>query len=120
MAGAARKTSKSSMSTKALPPFSFVPRISERVNGGSDALSLKHLRNVVAGRKTTFSRSRAMAMLQTTDFPNKHRDFEAVLENEKESSDIRSLAAISLGKIATAAALAILVKNLNVTDERVL
>jgi len=108
------------MSIQVVPPFSFVPTISEGVTRGSDALSLKHLRNVVAGRETTFPRSRAMAMLQRSDFPNKHRDFEAVLENEKESSDIRSLAAISLGKIATTAALAILVKNLHVSDERVL
>jgi hypothetical protein len=61
-----------------------------------------------------------MAILQTTDFPNKHRDFEAVLENEKEPPEIRYLAAIYLGKINTPAVMEILIKNSHVRDERVL
>ena len=59
-------------------------------------------------------------MLQTTDFPNKHRDFEAVLENEKESPEIRYLAAINLGKIPSPATIEILVRNSHVHDEYVL
>ncbi len=108
------------MSLKIVPPFDFVPRISEAINVDTDKLSLKRLRDVVAGRDTTFPRSQGMAILQTTDFPNKHRDFEAVLENEKESPEIRYLAAINLGKIPTPAAMEILVKNSHVRDERVL
>ena len=71
------------MSLKIVPPFDFVPRISEGIIVGTDKLSLKRLRDIVAGRDTTFPRSRGMAILEATDFPNKHRDFEAVLENEQ-------------------------------------
>lgn len=108
------------MSLKIAPPFDFVPRISEAITVGTDKLSLKRLREVVAGRDTTFPRSRGMAILEATDFPNKHRDFEAVLENEKESPEIRYLAAINLGKIPTPAAMKILIKNSHVRDEYVL
>lgn len=108
------------MSLKLAPPFTFVPRISEEVNVDTDKLSLKQLRDVVAGRDTAFPRSRSMALLLTTDFPNKHRDLEAVLENEKESPEIRYLAAINLSKIPTQAAMEILVKNIHIRDERVL
>lgn len=108
------------MSLKIVPLFTFVPRISEEVNVDTDRFSLKQLRDVVAGRDTTFPRSRGMALLLATDFPNKHRDFEAVLENEKESPEIRYLAAIYLGKIPAPAVIEILVKNSHVRDERVL
>jgi hypothetical protein len=114
------KPGETDMSFKIVPPFDFVPRVSEAINVETDKLSLKRLRDVVAGRDITFPRSRGMAMLQTTDFPNKHRDFEAVLENEKESPEIRYLAAINLGKIPTPVAMEILVKNSQVRDERVL
>jgi HEAT repeats len=109
-----------SMSLKTVPLFNFVPRISEDPNVDPDHVSLRRLRDVVAGRDTTFSRSRAMAILQATDFPNKHRDFEAVLENDKESPEIRYLAALNLGQIATPAAMEILVKHSRVRDEHVL
>lgn len=112
------------MSLKVVPPFNLVPRISEETYEetyiDTDKLSLKRLRDVVAGRDTSFPRSSGMDILQTTDFPNKHRDFEAVLENEKESSEIRYLAAMNLGKIPTPAAMEILVKNAHVRDEYVL
>jgi hypothetical protein len=114
------KLGETDMSLKIVSPFNFVPRISEGVNIDTDKLSLKRLRDVVAGRDTTFPRSRGMAILQTTDFPNKHRDFEAVLENEKESPEIRYLAAINLGKISSPAAIEILVKNSHVSEEHVL
>lgn len=108
------------MSLKTSPPFNFVPRISEGVNVDTDTLSLKRLRDIVAGRDSSYPRSGGMAMLQTTDFPNKHRDFEAVLGNEKEPPEIRYLAATYLGKIATSAAMEILIKNSQIRDERVL
>lgn len=108
------------MSPKIVPPGDFVSRISDEVNLDTDKLSLKRLQDIVAGRDTTFPRSQGMAILQTTDFPNKHRVFEAVLENEKVSPEIRYLAAIYLGKIPTPAAIDILVKNSQVRDERVL
>lgn len=108
------------MSLKIVPPFDWVARVSDSVDGNTDKLSLKRLRNIVAGRDTTFPRSRAMFFLQATDFPNKHRDFEAVLRDENETAEIRYLAAIYLGKIATPAATAILVENSHVCDEHVL
>ncbi|MGH8549720.1 MAG: HEAT repeat domain-containing protein [Methylococcales bacterium] len=114
------KPGETDMSLKIVPPFDFVPRISDAVNVDTDKLSLKRLRDVVSGKDTTFPRSRGMAMLLTTDFPNKERDFEAVLENEKESPDIRYLAAINLSKIPSPATIEILVKNCHVRDERVL
>ncbi len=108
------------MSLKMVPPFGCVPRISEEINLDTDRCSLKRIRDVVAGKDTTFPRSRGMAILQTTDFPNKHRDFEAVLENENESPEIRYLAAIYLGKIATSAAIEILIRNSRIDNESVL
>ena len=108
------------MSLKMVSPFSCVPRISEEINVDTARCSLKRIRDVVAGKDTTFPRSRGMAILQTTDFPNKHRDFEAVLENENESPEIRYLAAIYLGKIATSAAIEILIRNSRIDNESVL
>ncbi len=84
------------MSFTMVPPFEYVPRLVD-TNASADKVSLKRLRDVVAGRDTTFPRSRGMALLHTTDFPNKHRDFQAVLENECESPEMRYLAASYLG-----------------------
>jgi len=78
------------------------------------------VRDVVIGMDASFPRSRAMALLLASDFPNKHRDYELVLQNEKESPEIRYLAAIYLGKIPTPAAMEILLKNSHIRDERVL
>lgn len=108
------------MSLKMVPPFDFVPRMVEATNANADKVSLKRLRDVVAGRDSTFPRSRGIALLQTTDFPNKHRDFEAVLQNERESLEVRYLAASYLGKIDSPAAMEILINNSHVRDERVL
>ena len=95
-------------------------RLSEEVILNPDELSLKRLRDVVIGRDTTFSRTRAMALLLASDFPNKHRDFEVVLDDETESPEIRYVAAINLGKVNTPVAMEILIKNSQVRDERVL
>ena len=108
------------MSSKMAPPFSVVARISEELIADTGKASLKQLRSVVAGRDATFPRSFAMDLLLGTDFPNKHRDFESVLENETEAPETRYLAAISLGKIDTPAAMEILVKNSHAADELVL
>jgi hypothetical protein len=102
------------------PPFKVVLTIPEETKIDSDRINLRRLRDVVAGKDKTYSRSRAMALLAASDFPNKHRDFEALLENENESSEIRYLAAITLGKIGTPGSLEILVKNSQVLEERVL
>lgn len=108
------------MSSNMAPPFSVVTKISEKLIADADKASLKRLRSTVAGRDATFPRSVAMDLLLGTDFPNKHRDFESVLENETEAPEIRYLAAINLGKIDTPAAIKILVKNSRARDELVL
>jgi HEAT repeat protein len=108
------------MSVKIIPPFKVIPRIAEGEIFDPDQLSLKRLRNVVAGKDRSFSRAQAMMLLLASDFPNKHRDFEAVLGNEEEPSRFRYLAAISLGRVNTAAAMEVLVKHSQIRDERVL
>ena len=108
------------MSFARVPRVAFARRVSEDVGGATGKGGLKLLRDIVAGRDATFPRSRAMDLLQATDFPNKHRDLQAVLENEEEAAEIRYLAAIHLGKMAIPAALDILVRNRHVRNERVL
>ena len=108
------------MSFKRVSAFNFVPTISEDPDCDTGSPSLRRLREIVAGKDETYPRSQSMAMLLRTDFPNKHRDFEAVLENEREPPELRYLAAIHLGTMATPAALEILVRNSRVRDERVL
>jgi hypothetical protein len=54
------------------------------------------LRDAVAGNNTSIPRDQAISLLVSSDFPNKEREFEALLENQAESSTIRYLAAISL------------------------
>lgn len=108
------------MSLKIVPPFRVTPRLSEEVVIDPTEMSLRQLRDVVAGRESAFPRTQAMALLFDSDFPNKHRDFEAVLENERENSDIRYLAATYLGRVNTTSALEILIRNSQICDEYVL
>jgi hypothetical protein len=108
------------MPIKVVPPFRFVARITDVLHVDAEEASLKRLRAIVAGKDSTFPQARAMALLQASDFPNKHRDFAAVLEDENQSSTIRGLAAIYLGKIATPAAMHILIRNSGIRDERIL
>jgi hypothetical protein len=61
-----------------------------------------------------------MDLLQSSGFSNRHRDFEAVLQDENQPIEARCLAATNLGKIATDTAMKILVQNSNVYNERVL
>lgn len=108
------------MSLKIVPSFKVTPRISEGVFIDPTEISLRQLRDVVAGRESAFPRTQAMALLFDSDFPNKHRDFEAVLENERETTEIRYLAATYLGRVNTASAVEILIRNSQIRDEYVL
>lgn len=108
------------MSVKLAPPFRVSPRLPEGVIVDSDEVSLKRLRDVVAGRDSSMPRVQAIALLLASDFPNKHRDLEAVLENEKEAPEIRYVAATSLGKVNTPKAAEILISNSHIRDEGVL
>jgi hypothetical protein len=83
-------------------------------------ISLRCLREAVAGRDTTISRSQAMALLVASGFPNAHRDLASVLQNEQETVGIRVLAAAHLGRIATRAAVEILMRSTHIRDQRIL
>jgi hypothetical protein len=82
--------------------------------------NIRQIRNSVLGIDESISRSQAMMLLIASDFPNKHRDLQKVLENEKESDSMRYLAAINLGKINTPVALEILISNSQIKHVRVL
>jgi hypothetical protein len=108
------------MPIRVLPAFPFVARIGDVLHVDPEEASLRRLRAIVAGKDGTFSQARAMALLHASDFPNKHRDFAAVLENENQSSAMRYLAAIYLGKTETPTARHILIRNSGIHDERIL
>lgn len=103
-----------------LPPFKVVLKLPEIVEVDAEELSLKRLRDVVRGSDLSFPRRRAMALLAASDSPNRHRDFQALLENESEPPEIRFQAAIHLGQIRQPEAEEILIENSRVRDERVL
>lgn len=107
------------MSLRILPSFGFTPRIPPGGGAHPEELGLRRLREVVAGRDASFPRQAAMALLAESDFPNKDLDLAALLENENESPRIRYLAALTLGRIRTAEALRILVRNVETRDEGV-
>ena len=107
------------MSVKVVPPFKLALRLAEDVILNADETGLEKLRDMVAGKDRSFPRSAAMALLLTSDFPNKDEDFAAVLEDEKAPARIRFLAATTLAKIDTRAAQNMLIRNLSVRDDRV-
>jgi hypothetical protein len=107
------------MSLRIRPPFPVVRTISDRTDIDPDDVSLQRLREVVAGRATGYQRLAALRLLEQSDFPNKHRDFEALLANEGELPSIRRQAAISLGNVNTPAAHDALVRHLVIADARV-
>jgi len=108
------------MSLKIEPPFKLVPRISEVAITDPDEVSLRKLRDAVAGRSPQLTRSRAMEILLASDFPNKHRDLQAVLMNDGESPEVRAMAALYLGKVNTPAAREVLVEASSARDTLVL
>ena len=107
------------MSIHIAPPFPVVGSLSGLPAVDSADVALTPLRDVVAGRVAGFSRLLAMRMLQASDFPNKHRDFETLLANPSESASVRRQAAICLANINTPAALEILMANAKAGDARV-
>ncbi|RZI43347.1 hypothetical protein EGT07_10965 [Herbaspirillum sp. HC18] len=108
------------MSLKIAPPFPFVPRLADAVHVDPYEASLRRLRDAVTGKDAALPASQAMALLDATDFPNKHHDFAAVLEDEKQAPELRCIAAAYLGKTASPAARRILIRNSTVRDELVL
>jgi hypothetical protein len=108
------------MSTIRMPSFGAAVRLAGTRVGDPDGVSLKQLRDAVAGKDVDWPRAHAMTRLLESDFPNKHRDFERVLANEADAPEARHLAALHLGMIDTRAALDVLIAQTAVRDEYVL
>jgi hypothetical protein len=99
-------------------PFEPTQGISGDLTFSPDQIDL--IRNVAAGRDTSFSRIQALELLQGSTFSDKVRDLQLLLENGQESSEIRHLSARGLYKANTPEAVNILIRNSQVEDERVL
>ncbi len=106
------------MSVTIAQPFEPIQGISGDLTFRSDQIDL--IRNVAAGRDTSFSRIQALELLQVSNFSDKVCDFQLLLENGQESSEIRHLAARGLYKVNTPEAVNILIENSQVQDERIL
>lgn len=88
------------------------------LEGGID---LEKLRMVVTGKSNELPKILAMNLLQNREYPNKHEDLQAVLENNNESSTLRYIAAINLARTNIADAQDILINYITqIDDERVL
>jgi hypothetical protein len=86
-----------------------------------EEIDLEKLRMVVTGKSNELPKILAMNLLQNHEYPNKHEDLQAVLENNNESSALRYLAAINLARANIADAQDILINNITqIDDERVL
>ncbi len=106
------------MSVNIVLPFAPVSGVSEDLTLKPDQINL--IRNVAAGRDTSFSRMQAINLLPSANFPNKATELQRLLENEQESQEIRHLAALALYKVNTPEAVEILLKNSQTQDQRVL
>ena len=88
---------------------------------GRSRVSLKDIRDAVAGRGEVISRFEAMSLLVAADFPNGHSDLAAVLEDENDDPAIRVAAASKLAAIGSLAAAELLGESCrHIRDERVL
>lgn len=82
-------------------------------------VSLHQLRRAVRGQDALLPRRPAMALLQASRFPQRHRDYAQVLQNEAEAPTLRALAAQHLGRVGSPAARAVLLQHGDVEPERV-
>jgi len=85
-----------------------------------DRASLKQLREAVAGRNPGLPRAAALHALIRSEFPNKHRDLQHVLEDDAEPTSMRRLAARMLGRIESPAAREVLMRNATVREPDIL
>src|SRR5215204_6186318 len=83
-------------------------------------IDLQKLRRVVTGESKEIPKTLAMNLLQNHEYPDKHKDLQAVLENNDESSTLRYRAAVNLSTTNVPDAQDILIKNLQTDNERVL
>jgi hypothetical protein len=81
------------------------------------AVSLRRLRAAITSDDAEWPRSLAMAWLNESDFPNKHRDYEKVLHDARAGIVARCLAAHYLGRSDSPAAPDILVAALETGEE---
>lgn len=105
------------MLIKDLLPFSSTLRLAGIEVGDPDQVSLRSLRDAVQGKFGESSRSQAMAQLIESDFPNKARELQHVLEDPDDTLEARYMAAIHLGMINSAEALKILIDNTKLPDD---
>jgi HEAT repeat protein len=82
--------------------------------------SIEQLRNIIAGRDRSIPRIQAVALMSNSDFAEKHKDLEMLLENSQEPAKIRILAAAGLGDINKKEAMNALIKNTQIDDQSVL
>lgn len=105
------------MLIKDLLPFASQLRLAGSNVDDPDRVSLRSLRDAVQGKFGEPSRSQAMAQLVESDFPNKARELQLVLEDGEASPEVRYLAAIHLGMINSPEAIQILVENTRLSDD---
>jgi HEAT repeats len=106
------------MSLNLALPFESLSTAPGMASSSTDRIAL--IRDAVAGINTSIPRKRAVQLLQTVNFPEKIQDYQNLLENEDEPSDIRYLAAIGLYKANTPEAIEILIGNSQTRDQNVL
>jgi hypothetical protein len=78
------------------------------------------LPGVVLGRDPGFARPEAFAVLAASDLPNREELLAVVLDEAGERADIRTAAAVALGRVATAESEHVLLANLSESTPRVL
>lgn len=83
-------------------------------------IDIETLRMAVTGKSKDLSRTLALTLLQSHDYPNKSKDLQTVLENNNEPTTLRYLAAVYLGRTNIPDVQDILIKNVRIDDERVL
>lgn len=108
------------MLNKNLLPFATQLRLAGSNVDDPDRVSLRSLRDAVQGKFGEPSRSQAMAQLVESDFPNKARELQLVLEDGEASPEARYLAAIHLGMINSPEAIQILIDNTKLSDDYIL
>ena len=92
----------------------------EPASGEAAAPTLRQIRDAVRGKLEGASRADAVEQLAASDYPNKHRDLEALLDDESAPSRLRYLAAVNLARADTRVAHQILLRATTVKDPRVL
>lgn len=85
-----------------------------------NSIPIDRLRDVVLGRDPAFARPEAFAALAASDLPDREQLLGTVLEESGERPDIRTAAAVALGRVATAESERVLLAALDEQTPRVL